>query len=138
MANVNTTEELKNQVIAEATVKPEENAVQQNVAVQEQDNKLILSDEEVKLIMQHREEEAKKAEKKGIKITKKKVIGGLAAGAAVIGAILIGRASKQDQPATYDNNDNYVPRLPDNNYCGDYERQEEYVDVEAEPTTEEF
>ena len=138
MANNTSKEAMMNEVIVEAT-KPEETTVQQDVNVEAQQEKLILSDEEVKLVMQHREEEAKKANKKGFKITKKKVIGGLVAAGTIIGAVVLGRATKGDSETAEDNN-NYSPYpmgLPDN-CCGDTEvYHDDYVE-EAKPTDEEF
>ena len=140
MANTNNTnkEAMMNEVITEAT-KPEETTVQQDVNVEANQEKLILSDEEVKLIMQHREEEAKKADKKGFKITKKKVFGGLVAAGAIIGAVVLGRATKGDPEVAEDNN-NYSPYpmgLPDNCCGGTEEYHDDYVE-EAKPTDEEF
>ena len=138
MANNTNKEAMMNEVIGEAT-QPEETKVQQDVNVEANQEKLILSDEEVKLVMQHREEEAKKANKKGFKITKKKVVGGLVAAGAIIGAVVLGRATKGDPEIAEDNN-NYAPYpmgLPDN-CCGDTEEyHDDYVE-EAKPTTEEF
>ena len=138
MANNTNKEAMMNEVIVEAT-KPEETTVQQNVNVEANQEKLILSDEEVKLIMQHREEEAKKANKKGFKITKKKVVGGLVAAGAIIGAVVLGRATKGDTETAEDNN-NYSPYpigLPDNCCGGTEEYHDDYVE-EPKPTTEEF
>ena len=140
MANTNNKnkEEMMNEVIVEAT-KPEETTVQQDVNVEANQEKLILSDEEVKLVMQHREEEAKKANKKGFKITKKKVVGGLVAAGAIIGAVVLGRATKGDPEIAEDNN-NYSPYpmgLPDNCCGGTEEYHDDYVE-EAKPTDEEF
>lgn len=138
MANNTNKEAMMNEVLTEAT-QPEETTVQQNVNVEAQQEKLILSDEEVKLIMQHREEEAKKANKKGFKITKKKVIGGLVAAGAIVGAVVLGRATKSDSETAEDNN-NYSPYpmgLPDNCCGGTEEYRDDYVE-EPKPTTEEF